>query len=351
MKQQHRADLKPMGWQKVLSLQSQRKNTISFGAIQRLRRTAERRNGTLLQHAKHSSFLGQWTDVVWKTIHPIKWKWVLKKSQPIFHLSQKRSERPNTSKPIGKHNDVAFFPKIWTVKFVSSRKLFELRARTARKRNSSSTTFWRCFHGGSQNLSEENKSRLQHRYAVAVQDHSSSWIQSYPKKNKTAQETMNSLRMFVPPDQKPSTIITSNSLEFLRACEAEQSVSRVREGTSALLVQSCLSEKWCREARFGTPFDGPVIQLGSSISSQSPRKTKVDSTNSVQRCFQENFHRIRIEFWRRLDRRLDQRGLARHREQRRFRSSRQKIQAQRIWNQELAVGLFVYSHVLTQMVP
>ena len=35
---------------------------------------------------------------------------------------------------------------------------------------------------------------------------------------------MNSLRMLVPPDQKPSTIITGNSLEFIRACEAEQSV-------------------------------------------------------------------------------------------------------------------------------
>ena len=51
-------------------------------------------------------------------------------------------------------------------------------------------------------------------------------------------------------------------------------------------------------------------------------------------------HRIRIEFWRRLDWRLDQRGLARHGEQRRFRSSRQKAQVQRSWNQELAVSLF-----------
>ena len=45
---------------------------------------------------------------------------------------------------------------------------------------------------------------------------------------------------------------------------------------------------------------------------------------------------LRSESWRKLDRRLDHRRLARHWEQRRVRSSRQKIQVQRKWHQCIA---------------
>ena len=43
-------------------------------------------------------------------------------------------------------------------------------------------------------LNEENDSRLQHRYAVVVQDLDFYEIQSCPTKNKSAQETMKSLQ-------------------------------------------------------------------------------------------------------------------------------------------------------------
>ena len=78
---------------------------------------------------------------------------------------------------------------------------------------------------------------------------------------------MTTLQKFVPPDQKPGIIHTDDSLECIRACEdlcwnedkstpyrsetngiAENAVRSVREGTSALLLQSGLSEKWWREA-------------------------------------------------------------------------------------------------------
>ena len=51
-----------------------------------------------------------------------------------------------------------------------------------------------------------NESRLQHRYAVVMQDLSSYWIQRYRTRN-TAQETMKRMQKFVPPDQKPVIII------------------------------------------------------------------------------------------------------------------------------------------------
>ena len=65
------------------------------------------------------------------------------------------------------------------------------------------------------------------------------------------------------PNRKPKVIYTDNSLEFGRACEdlswdhcnstphrsetngiAERAVRRAMEGTSAVLLQSCLDETW-----------------------------------------------------------------------------------------------------------
>ena len=45
------------------------------------------------------------------------------------------------------------------------------------------------------------------------------WIQSYPCKSKTSQETQKSLQKFLEPDRKPKVIYTDNSLEFGKACE------------------------------------------------------------------------------------------------------------------------------------
>ena len=75
------------------------------------------------------------------------------------------------------------------------------------------------------------------------------------------------------------------------------------------------------ERRFGTPFDGPLYQLALKIISiQFPRKTNLSSSIWYTRASRKN-RRIRSEFWRRLDRRLDHHGLARHQEQRHVRSS------------------------------
>ena len=112
-------------------------------------------------------------------------------------------------------------------------------------------------------LSEGCESRNNHRYAVVVQDLATQWIQSCPCKNrlhkrrKRVYESSSSLR------KKPFVIFTDNSLEFGKSCEdpawnhrtstphrsetngiAERAVRRVKEGTSAVLLQSGLDEKW-----------------------------------------------------------------------------------------------------------
>ena len=137
-----------------------------------------------------------------------------------------------------------------------------------------------------------------------VQDLATQWIQAYPCKTKTSQETQRSLQKFQEPDRSPTVIYTDNSLEFGKSCEdlswnhctstphrsetngiAERAVRRVKEDTSAVLLQSGLDEKWwadsmecCTylrnvtdllpdgktpyERRFGQPFKGPIIPFG-----------------------------------------------------------------------------------------
>ena len=153
-------------------------------------------------------------------------------------------------------------------------------------------------------FSDNCESRNNHRYAVVVQDLATQWIQAYPCKTKTSQEPQRSLQKFLEPEKKPKVIYTDNSLEFGKACEdlswnhctsaphrsetngiAERAVRRVKEGTSAVLLQSgklvgrfmecytylrnvtdLLSDgKTPYERRFGQPFFGPIIPFGSLV--------------------------------------------------------------------------------------
>ena len=112
-------------------------------------------------------------------------------------------------------------------------------------------------------LSDNCESRNNHRYAVVVQDLATQWVQAYPCKTKTSQETQRSLQKFFEPDRNPKVIYTDNSLEFGKSCEdlswnhctstphrsetngsAERAVRRVKEGTSAVLLQLGLNESW-----------------------------------------------------------------------------------------------------------
>ena len=104
-------------------------------------------------------------------------------------------------------------------------------------------------------LSEGCDSRNNHRYAVVVQDLATQWIQSYPCKTKTSQETQRSMQKFLEPTRQPKVIYTDNSLAFGKSCEdpawnhrtstphrsetngtAERAVSRVNEGNISCII-------------------------------------------------------------------------------------------------------------------
>ena len=172
-------------------------------------------------------------------------------------------------------------------------------------------------------LSDNCESRNNHRHAVVVQDLASQWIQSYPCKTKTSQETQRSLQKFLELDRKPKVIYTDNSLEFGKACEdlpwnhctstphrsetngiAERAVHRVKEGTFAVLLQSGLDENCCAdsmecysflrniqdllsdgktpyERRFGKPREATEIMM---LSTESRRNSSGTFSQDSQRC-------------------------------------------------------------------
>ena len=82
-----------------------------------------------------------------------------------------------------------------------------------------SRKLWWLNNCGSQNSQWSNESRNNYRHAVVVQDLATQWIQSYPCKTKTSQETQKSLQKFLEPNRKPKVIYTFNSWEFGEACE------------------------------------------------------------------------------------------------------------------------------------
>ena len=90
---------------------------------------------------------------------------------------------------------------------------------------------------------------------------------------------------------------------------------------------NCQTQMSPYETRCGTPFDAPFFHVEHFFFEfliQSQRKTKVVCHQFGYTDASSNTHRIRFDLWRRVDQRLDHRGLARHREQRRVRSSREK---------------------------
>ena len=131
----------------------------------------------------------------------------------------------------------------------------ELRAKV--EPGSGKHSFYSHFPKDPKVLSEGSESLNNHRYAVVVQDLATRWIQAYPCKTKTSQETQRSLQKFLELNRKPKVIHTDNSLQFGCSCEelswnhctstphrsethgiAERAVRRVKEGTSAVLLQS-----------------------------------------------------------------------------------------------------------------
>ena len=156
-------------------------------------------------------------------------------------------------------------------------------------------------------LADDQSARGGERYALIIQDEYSKWIQAYATRTRSHEEVVMAFRRFMPLNSKPTHVYVDNAPELLKALEelnwnhdtstphrpetngvAERAVRRVKEGTSATLLQSGLTEEWWQEAmdcycflrcvhdkvqgdqtafekRFTKPFKGPIIPFGAQI--------------------------------------------------------------------------------------
>ena len=161
------------------------------------------------------------------------------------------SLEPTTTRSVdlGKHSIYTHFPKDRNCEICQRTKI----TRAPCKRRIGGTApraekFGDLVAADREILSEGCESRNNHRCAVVVQDLATQWIQSYPCKPKTSQETETSLQKFLVPTRKPSHLHW-HSFEFGKACEdlswnhwkstphrsesngiAERAVRRVKEG-------------------------------------------------------------------------------------------------------------------------
>ena len=166
-------------------------------------------------------------------------------------------------------------------------------------------------------LADDQSARNGARYALIIQDEYTKWIQAYATKTRSHEEVVLAFSRFMPLNTKPRHVYVDNAPELLKALEemrwnhdtstphrpetngvAERAVRRVKEGTSAILLQSGLTEEWWQEAmacycflrcvhdkiagnqtafekRFGQSFKGPIIPFGAQIEYKPSQQSDV----------------------------------------------------------------------------
>ena len=121
---------------------------------------------------------------------------------------------------LGKHNVHTHFPKDQNCEICKRTKI--ARAPCRRRNGEAVPRADNCgdlITAVHKVLSDNCESRNNHRYAVVVQDLATQWIQAYPCKNKTSQETQRSLQKFLEPDRNPQSFtltIPWNSAKFVK---------------------------------------------------------------------------------------------------------------------------------------
>ena len=113
---------------------------------------------------------------------------------------------PAKSADLGKHSVYTHFPKDRNCEICQRTTI--TRA-PCRRRNGGAVlraeNFGDLITADHKVFSESCESRNNHRYAFVVQDLATQWIQSYPCKTKTSQETQRSLQKFLEPDEETNS--------------------------------------------------------------------------------------------------------------------------------------------------
>ena len=164
--------------------------------------------------------------------------------------SHEVSLEPTTKRreDLGKHNVHTHFPKDRNCEICKRTKI--TRA-PCRRRNGEAVpraaNFGDLITADHKVLSDNCESRNNHRYAVVVQDLATQWIQAYPCKNKTSQETQRSLQKFLEPRGNQKSFILTipwNSAKIVKISLGI--IARLHHTDRRLMV---LQKEQCAEQR------------------------------------------------------------------------------------------------------
>ena len=164
---------------------------------------------------------------------------------PHASSSHEVSLEPTTKRreDLGKHNVYTHFPKDRNCEICQRTKI--TRA-PCRRRNGEAVpravNFGDLITADHKVLSDNCESRNNHRYAVVVQDLATQWIQSYPCKTKTSQETQRSLQKFLEPNGKPKVTIPWNLAKLVKILPGI--IARLHHADRRLMV---LRKEQCAE--------------------------------------------------------------------------------------------------------
>ena len=153
-------------------------------------------------------------------------------------------------------------------------------------------------------LSEDCESRNNHRYAVVVQDLPLGGCNHIHVKQRLLKKQKRVHEKILESSEKPKAIYTDNSLEFGKSCEESswnhctstpdrsetngipvRAVCRIKEGTSAVLVQSDLDEKlWADAMECDLSTDGKLFMKGDSESCKSAVQVIIGTLRLIETC-------------------------------------------------------------------
>ena len=136
------------------------------------------------------------------------------KTVPVFLMNFPRAKVVS-----GKHSIFTHFPKDRNCDICLRTKIKGLHADHALLQSCQERKNGDSITADHKVLGEGCGSRNNHRCAVVVPYLATQWIQSYPCKTKTSQETQKSLQKFLEPTRKPKVIHTDISIQLGNSCE------------------------------------------------------------------------------------------------------------------------------------
>ena len=142
---------------------------------------------------------------------------------PVLPPSVHPPAKPSSNRAGGKHIFFTHFPKDPNCEVCGRTKVTRVPCKRhtdeRADRKKMGERFGDMITADHKVLNEGQESRMHYKYKGVVQDLAAQWIQSYPCKTISVQETQRNLKTFLRREENPRSNYADNSLECIKACD------------------------------------------------------------------------------------------------------------------------------------